>query len=300
MKIGVVSVTYNSEKVLADFFSSLSAQTHSNFKTIYIDNASSDNSVELIKAHLDSNQILVENKTNVGVAAANNQGIKLAMEQDCDFILLMNNDTKFEPALFEKLIDGYHRYKSSVIVPKMKYYDNQDEIWFAGGFYNPWKAKLNYHRGQGELDKGQYNSDDVIEYAPTCCALIHKTVFEDVGLMDEKFFVYFDDTDFFYRIKLNNKHEVRYIHNIEFFHKIGSLTKSRTAKGSQFYSPFFIKQNSKNHVYFLKKQKDLLSYLMIIYLWFYLMFRFFFSRNFNKNWQVLSLIQTSYFKGLKM
>lgn len=79
MKIGVVSVTYNSEKVLADFFSSLSAQTHSNFKTIYIDNASSDNSVELIKAHLDSNQILVENKTNVGVAAANNQGIKLAM-----------------------------------------------------------------------------------------------------------------------------------------------------------------------------------------------------------------------------
>ena len=76
---------------------------------------------------------------------------------------------------------------------------------FAGGFDRK-KAWINYHRGQNELDEGQYLDNDLIEYAPTCCALIHRSVFEDIGLMDEKYFVYFDDTDFFFRVFKHGKH----------------------------------------------------------------------------------------------
>lgn len=300
MKIGIVTVTYNSEEVLADFLSSLDQQDYQNVLSIFIDNASSDQSVKTIQSWKNNSKILIENHTNVGVAAANNQGIKLALEHDCEFVLLLNNDTVFEASLLSKLLSAHYKYGSSLIVPKMKYFSPQDIIWYAGGFYNIKKGYLNYHRGQGEVDNHQYNTDDVVDYAPTCCVLIHRQVFEDVGLMDEAYFVYFDDTDFFYRIKLNAKHQLRYIHQVEFLHKIGSLSKSRTSNKSNYYSSFFIQQNCKNHVYFLKKQNAFIPSLLIIYIWFYYTLRFFFSENFEKKWHTFKLIQRSYFKGLKM
>ena len=118
--------------------------------------------------------------------------------------------------------------------------------------------------------------------------------------MDEKYFVYFDDTDFFFRVLENGKHEARYRHDIHFLHKIGSLTNSRNKDKPIKYGEFFIKQNSKNHVYFLRKQKTLIAYINLIYLWFYLTSRFFISRRFEKKWSIFYLIQTSYFQGFKM
>jgi GT2 family glycosyltransferase len=300
MKIGVVTVTYNSSSVLEDFFTSIENLAYPDFNLYVIDNASSDDTISKIEDWSFESKILLKNTNNLGVAAGNNQGIKLALKDNCDFVLLLNNDTVFENQLLSKLLDTYRTYGSSIVVPKMNYFSPSNMIWYAGGFYNRKKAFLNYHRGQGETDDNQYNVDDKIEYAPTCCALVHKSVFEDVGLMDEKYFVYFDDTDFFYRVLIHGKHEVRYRHDIHFLHKIGSLTQSRNKDKPQKYGTFFIKQNSKNHVYFLKKQKTFIAYINLIYLWFYLTTRFFISPRFEKKWSVFCLIQSSYFQGFKM
>ena len=56
--------------------------------------------------------------------------------------------------------------------------------------------------------------------------LVKKEVFQDVGFMDEKYFVYFDDTDFSYRVWKDGRHRILYYPNVEFYHKVGSLTKS--------------------------------------------------------------------------
>lgn len=300
MKIGIVTVTYNSSSVLDDFFISIEQQDHSNFEVYFVDNASSDDTISKVDTWNFKSKTTIANSENLGVAAGNNQGIKLALKDGCDFVLLLNNDTVFEDKLLSKLLEIHDKYGSSIVVPKMNYFSPSDMIWYAGGFYNRKKAFLNYHRGQGEIDNNQYNIDDVIEYAPTCCALIHKTVFEDIGIMDEKYFVYFDDTDFFYRVMADGRHEARYRHDVHFLHKIGSLTKSRNSDKPKKYGDFFIKQNSRNHVYFLRKQKSNFTYLNLIYLWFYLTLRFFVSHRFEKNWNTFYLIQLSYFQGLKM
>jgi len=300
MRIGIVTVTYNSEHVLDDFFKSIQSQDYKNFLLFLIDNASSDKSVERIKSWNFSDKIIIENEQNLGIAAGNNQGIKLAIDNGCEFVLLLNNDTVFEAKLLSKLLIAHSKHNSSVVVPKMNYFSPSNKIWYAGGFYNGNKALLNYHRGQGEIDLNQYSNDDVVDYAPSCCVLIHKTVFEDIGYMDEKYFVYFDDADFFYRLKLDNRHEIRYLPDVEFFHKIGSLTKSRSSKGSNYYSEFFIKQNCKNHVYFLKKNKSRFTFFYLLQLWLYMTLRFFVSTNFEKKWSTFKLIQSSYFRGLKM
>ena len=300
MKIGIVTVTFNSSSVLDDFFTSIEQQDYSDFNLYIIDNHSVDDTLSKVDSWSFKSKVLLKNTNNLGVAAGNNQGIKLALKDGCDFVLLLNNDTVFEDKLLSKLVETYNSYGSSIIVPKMNYFSPSNMIWYAGGFYNRKKAFLNFHRGQGEIDNNQYNEDDKIEYAPTCCALIHQSVFEDIGLMDEKYFVYFDDTDFFFRVLKDGKHEARYRHDIHFLHKIGSLTNSRNKDKPMKYGEFFIKQNSKNHVYFLRKQKTIIAYINLIYLWFYLTIRFFVSRRFEKKWSIFYLIQTSYFKGFKM
>jgi len=196
MKIGIVTVTYNSQEVLKDFFQSIEQQDYHNFEIIIIDNDSKDKTLEMINEWSFKSKMIIQNTQNIGIAGANNQGITLAIKNQCDFILLLNNDTVFETTLLSKLLQTAQLYSCSAVAPKMNYFSPSDMIWYAGGFFNPFKAYLNYHRGQGEKDTHQYSVDDVVKYAPTCCLLIHKKVFEDIGLMDEKYFVYFEDTDF--------------------------------------------------------------------------------------------------------
>ena len=171
MKIGIVTVTYNSSLVLEDFFSSIENQDFLDFHLYIIDNNSTDNTLSKINKWNFSTKTILKNTNNIGVAAANNQGIKLALKDNCDFLLLLNNDTIFEEKLISKLIDAYYKYGSSIIVPKINYFSPSNMIWYAGGFFNRKKAFLNFHRGQGEIDQNQYNFNDKVEYAPTCCAL---------------------------------------------------------------------------------------------------------------------------------
>ena len=152
-----------------------------------------------------------------------------------------------------------------------------------------------------QKDEGKFDGVFQVEYAPTCCLLVKKQVFEDVGLMDEKYFVYFDDTDFLYRVLIDERHKLFYFSDVEFYHKVGSLTKSVDKERMKEYrSDFFIKQNTRNHVYFLKKIGGSYSYLFISFLFFKNNIRIFTNPKFRltfKNWK---LINKSYFEGLRM
>ena len=296
MKIGLVTVTYNSEQVLVDFLKSVKEQNYNDYCLYVVDNDSKDNTVETLNQVKDCKVIF--NDENLGVACANNQGVEWALKDGCDFALLINNDTAFEKELLNKLVAAHYKHKASIIVPKMKYFDT-NIIWCAGGFFNSKKALLNYHCGQGEQDKRQFK-DGFVDYSPVCCSLIHKSVFEDVGFFDEKYFVYFDDADFFYRVKENKIHKTFFIEDVDFYHKTGSLSKSREPIDNSKYSPFFIQQMTKNHVYFLRKQQTLLTSFLLFYVFVYFMARFLISPCFPKNVKTLKLILSSYFNGFKI
>lgn len=249
-KIGVVTVTYNSGEVLDDFLLSIKKQTHDNFILYVIDNDSNDNTSELIENFDDSRVVYVKNSDNKGVAAANNQGIVKAFEDNCSYILLLNNDTLFADNTFENLLQNLHINNADIVVPKMYYFDDKNSIWFAGGnFDKTFQCDVN-HIGFKEKDIGQYNDISQITYAPTCCMLITKETIDDVGLMDEKYFVYEDDVDYCYRATIVAKKKMIYLPNFEFYHKVGGLTnKERTS----FQSDFATKYITRNRVYLCKK-----------------------------------------------
>lgn len=222
-KIGVVTVTYNSASVLDDFLASLDAQLHSDFVLIAIDNNSKDRSVEKLRSHESNNQILIANDANVGMAVANNQGICAAVNAGCEYVLLLNNDVVFEKDLFDRLVHGIEMEQASMAVPMMYFFEPSDRIWAAGGGFQPMKGFHNYHRGEGETDTGQFSQNCLIDYAPTCCVLIHRNTFAQIGLMDERYFVYSDDADFMFRARQQHI-RVSFIPAARLWHKVSSLT----------------------------------------------------------------------------
>ncbi|MDC0204185.1 glycosyltransferase family 2 protein [Flavobacteriales bacterium] len=300
-KIGLVTITYNSADVLPLFLDCVWQQTHNNLVLYIVDNASEDATRSILKMEHDSRLKIINNSTNFGVAKANNQGIESAIIDGCDQVLIINNDVKFETTLIEKLLQVQTEKSCSLVTPKMMYFDNPNHIWYAGSWFMKKKGYLPLHRGMKQLDEGQYDEIIEVEYAPTCCLLAKKKVFQDIGLMDEKYFVYFDDTDFSHRVLKDGRHKIFYYPDIKFYHKVGSLTNSFNKQGEQiFRGDFFIEQNTKNHIYFLKKIGGLFAYTFIVWLFFKNNIRFILNRQIKKNFKTWLLINTSYFEGLKM
>ncbi len=300
-KIGLVTITYNSADVIRGFLESTFSQTFQNFIIYIIDNNSQDNTIEILKENTDSRIELVKNKENVGVAKANNQGIELALKDNCTQVLIINNDVEFEKQLFEKMLQIQKDKNCSLVVPKMMYFDTPDYIWYAGSSFVKKKGFLPIHKGIKQKDISQFDGVYPVEYAPTCCLLVKKEVFQDVGMMDEKYFVYFDDTDFSYRVLKDGRHKLFYFSDTRFYHKVGSLTKSvEKEKKREYRGDFFIKQNTRNHIYFLKKIGSIYAYLFILFLFFKNNIKFIINPNFRKNFHTWKLINKSYFEGLRM
>lgn len=245
-KVGLVTVTFNSGRVIEDFLDSLLKQSYDNYSLYIIDNCSKDDTLKCLEPYLsDPRIVLIKNKDNIGVAAGNNQGIIRALEDRCDSILLINNDTEFEPALVDTLVQAMQNLKCDLIVPKILYHDEPQRIWFAGGRFLPWKAYQNVHEGDGEIDKGQYDQVRKIDYSPTCCMLITRETFASIGIMDEKYFVYYDDTDFCLRA-LRAGLTMYIFPAARLTHKVSSLTGGKV-------SDFGMHYLTRNFVYYVRK-----------------------------------------------
>ncbi len=300
-KVGLVTITYNSESVLVGFLDSFIKQTYKDVILYVVDNDSKDTTLLILEKYKYNNIKIVKNNKNAGVASANNQGIKEALKDNCDKVLIVNNDIEFNKSLVAELIHFQNTYNCSLVAPKIMFYDHPNKIWYAGGQFEKYKGYLPIHRGINSIDKGQFDVVMKVEYAPTCCLLINKEVFSDIGFMDENYFVYFDDTDFLYRIWQDKRHFLYYFPGEIVYHKVGSLTKSLYRKSNKLYrGDFFLKQMTRNHVYFLKKKNTFFSFVYILWLFFKNNLRFIFSRRIKKNIRTLILINTAYFEGLRM
>ena len=101
-KIGLVTITYNSADVIRGFLESILKQSFKNFEIFIIDNDSQDDTEKVVFQYEDNRINFIKNSENVGVAKANNQGIKRALQTNCSQVLIIDNDIEFEDKLLEK------------------------------------------------------------------------------------------------------------------------------------------------------------------------------------------------------
>jgi GT2 family glycosyltransferase len=256
--IGVVTVTYNSAQVLEGFIASILGQAHKNFVLYVVDNASSDDTLQRLAQYKDPRIVTIPNRVNVGVAEGNNIGIRMARQDGCGSVLLLNNDTVFESDLFAELSRSFERYECEMVVPKIMFFDDPRKIWCAGGYFNAVRCSGS-HFGLGSQDRGQFDVAKAVDYSPTCCMLVKMAVFDRVGLMDPNYFLYFDDTDFCLRAKRAGV-RLFYIPSTRLLHKVSSLTGGISAMSLRYIT--------RNHVYYALKNCSNFSlpfYLLALY-----------------------------------
>lgn len=287
--IGIVTVLYKSEQVLLEYLQCVSNQTFKNIVLYVVDNKSPDCSLDIAIDFSQQNDlkiVVIANDENFGVAKGNNIGINHALKDNCDLILLSNNDVVFSENTVEKLLEAFNYYKADMIVPKIYFYHN-NSIWMAGGSFSK-RAGTTIHHGCYCEDKGQFDKNELITYAPTCFMLINKTVFDDIGMMDENYFVYYDDTDFVYRATKNGK-KLWYFSNVVVRHKEGTSTGV--------LSDFSVKYQNRNLVYFAMKNYSSFygSYVII-----YNLLQFIVKNWYNWPFSKFKLGIKSYFEGYKM
>lgn len=245
--IGIVTVLYNSDEVLPDFFQSLADQQSIRFRLYAIDNGTTGSGTRESNALASQHGIdavCIFNNANVGVAKGNNQGIELALADGCTHVLLANNDTMFEPHTVVHLLNAMCESGGVVATPKIMYHGEPDLIWYAGGHINGWTVKTP-HYGDRTRDRGQFDKQRYVGYAPTCFMLLDSRAFQTVGMMDERYFVYYDDTDFVWRMNTLGI-QILYVPKAVVMHKVSSST------GGSF-SPFSMYYGNRNRIYFVFK-----------------------------------------------
>jgi hypothetical protein len=168
-------------------------------QVIVVDNGSTDDS----KIHLASQEgiRIIENQANLGFAAGNNPGIVALLEAGCDFILLINNDTRFSPSLLADLLAVFDQDSTcGIACPKIIDMEADPTIHYAGG-YCKWPRLIGGMIGMGEKDLGQYDEAREVDFGVGTCMLIRREVFTKAGLLDEDFFFYHEDVDYSLRAK---------------------------------------------------------------------------------------------------
>ena len=153
--------------------------------------------------------IFLKTPENLGYAAGNNFGLKRALKDGVDFVLLFNNDTLLDEKLIKELLKTAQKDpKIGILAPKIYFapghefhqqrYQEKDKgrvIWYAGGLID-WQNVIASHRGVDEVDEGQYNQPRMTDFASGCAMLVGKEVFKAIGFFDEKYFLYLEDVDF--------------------------------------------------------------------------------------------------------
>lgn len=259
LKVGVILVNYNGKNYNEECIDSILKSTYKNLEVIVIDNASSDDSVELLKKRYMNNITVVETGLNLGFSGGNNVGIKLALEKKCDFILLLNNDTVIEEKMIEIMVETSVNNQYCVISPKIYYYDNKEVIWSAGADMI-WKKGIPAQRGMNEVDKGQYDIECNVEIATGCCLLIHKNIIKEVGLLPDDYFLYYEDTDYTTNI-VRRGYKLLYLPSARMYHKVSASTGGEESFNYIYY-------NTRNRLLFNKKynSKNKLTYTLYFYL----------------------------------
>ena len=216
--VSIIIVNWNGGKVFEECLKSLTKVNKPRWELILVDNGSTDESQLLInKIDFPATSVkLIQNKKNVGFAPANNQAYKEAKGK---YILLLNNDTKATPNFLEPLVSKMEEDSSlGVIQPKIYLMDTDKLLDNAGSFMT--RIGFLDHWGFMQKDSGEFDQEREIFSAKGACMLIRKSVVDNVGLFDDDFVSYFEESDFCWRVWLAGL-KVIYYPKTHVFHKLG-------------------------------------------------------------------------------
>lgn len=237
MKVSIVILNWNRPSDTLECLKSVKRLRIADYSLniILVDNGSTDNSVKKIKSYIQNTKYnirILVNDQNLGFAEGNNVGIRHAIKNGANYILVLNNDTVVDKDLIIELIKAAKKYpKAGAFSPKIYFAKGHEfhkdrykeselgkVIWYAGGDID-WNNVYGKTRGVDEVDKGQFDKTGETDFVTGTCTLLRRKTLEDTGFFDKKYFMYYEDTDLSQRMKKKGW-KILYVPKAKLWHKV--------------------------------------------------------------------------------
>ena len=195
--ISIITVNYNALDVTCELIESIRQNSYLNVETIVVDNASDEHPGAYFQKYYPEVKF-IQSEKNLGFAGGNNLGIQ---ESTGDFLFFLNNDAELTDGALETLLEVFVKFpRAGIVSPKICYYpakpgSEPDLVQYAGTTHvHPFTAR-NSTIGEQEIDRGQYSELKETAYAHGAAMMVSRKVLEEVGLMSEDFFLYYEELD---------------------------------------------------------------------------------------------------------
>lgn len=245
--VAIILLNWNGFDFTKACIESLRKISYPNFQVILVDNGSTDDSIKRL-TELFPEVIFLTSAVNLGFTGGNNLGIRHALRNDFEFILLLNNDTLVEEDFLEPMVGHLLATPSCAAVQPLIYFVyDKEKLWNAGGNY--WKWWGNSETSYVIQDVDQPYSTDWI----TGCAILLKTsAIEEVGLLDDAYFAYYEDVDWSLRLRKTGM-TLAVVPKSKIYHVAGASSTSKTRGKEGFLDPRVHYLNVRNQLFQLRK-----------------------------------------------
>ena len=247
-------VTWNNYDDTSACLDSLLELSYANHDILLVDNGSTDDSVDRLKTEYPDVE-LIQTGENLGYAGGMNVGTRKALDRGADYVWQLNNDVVIpDETLLSDLVKTMEANPDiGMLTPLVREYPDTDTVWFQKGVID-WKTGNTDH-----TDSVRPDSDGLIynDYIPNCSLLFPAHVLEEVGVLPEDYFLYYDDVEHAVRIK-DAGYELVTDTTAEIHHK-----ESKSSKGE--LGPMYSYYRSRNLILFGQKFQERVSDLFMLY-----------------------------------
>lgn len=241
-RVAIIVLNWNGLVDTTACLESLARLDYPSYEVVLVDNGSTDGSPTVLRKQFPK-LTFIETGANLGYAGGNNVGLRYAYEHAADYALLLNNDTELDPAFLRLLVDACEAAPTIGIAgPTIYYHAQPDVVWSAGGRVN-WRNADTTMEGIGQRDEGQFGAAPRrMDFVTGCALLIRCEVIQRVGLLDERFFLYYEETEWCIRAARAG-YTIVHVPTSKIWHKI-SIQKQEV-------TPYIVYYSGRNRLLFL-------------------------------------------------
>lgn len=255
ISVAIILVNWNGYAYTQACLNSLEKVTEPAFQVILVDNGSQYSEGEQLKAQFPHIH-LIANLDNLGFAGGNNVGIRYAVEQGFEQVLLLNNDTTVAPSFLKELQTCLNQPGQGVAQPLILFAQDPKTLWSAGGKWNSLFGRAITLGDRVSFEKYRVETK-TLDWATGCCMLVSRATLLEAGLLNEAYFAYFEDVEWSLRIRTAG-FTIGLAENAIIYHEAGAASKKQHAEGT--ISPRVFYFLVRNQLFLLRQYSIVLGY----------------------------------------